>query len=48
MAPGQSQVISVPGPAGSEQQELHIQRLGDRIEVAQARRQDTNARVATN
>jgi hypothetical protein len=32
--PGQSQVISVPGPIGSRQQALRIRRLGDRIEVA--------------
>jgi hypothetical protein len=32
--PGQSQVISVPGPVGSRPQALRIRRLGDRIEVA--------------
>jgi|ERR1700722_18358364 hypothetical protein len=32
--PGQSQVISVPGPIGSPPQALRIRRLGDRIEVA--------------
>jgi hypothetical protein len=32
--PGQSQVISVPGPIGSRQLALRIRRLGDRIEVA--------------
>lgn len=34
IAPGQSQVISVPGPADAAPQELHIRRLGDSIEVA--------------
>lgn len=33
MAPGQLQVISVPGLAGSEPRELRIRRVGDRMEV---------------
>jgi hypothetical protein len=32
--PGQSQMISVPGPVGSRPQALRIRRSGDRIEVA--------------
>jgi len=33
MMPGQSQVVSVPGPAGGSAPSLRIRRLGDRIEV---------------
>jgi len=31
--PGEMQTISVPGPYGSRSNEMHIRRLGDRIEV---------------
>jgi hypothetical protein len=33
MLPGQSQLVSVPGPAGVSTPSLRIRRLGDRIEV---------------
>src|SRR5262245_58979409 len=33
LLPGQMQVISVPLPLSEPQQALHIQRIGDRIEV---------------
>jgi hypothetical protein len=31
--PGEMQTISVPAPYGSRSDEMHIRRLGDRIEV---------------
>jgi hypothetical protein len=36
LRPGQTQVISVPGPIGSPPSEMLIRRLGDRVEVRAA------------